>query len=97
MTELDEFQEGLRGISLNLDLRMLHDILYDVWQAARISRWRSMESAPLECIVSDGDDMAHAFKLWGNWKRENGSRIYSPLAWHPLPDPPTAEELENLK
>ena len=95
MTEREEFEEWHNRRFKVSDLMQAHE--WSAWQAARASRWRSMDSAPLECIVSDGDDMAHAFKLWGNWKRENGSRIYSPLAWHPLPDPPTKEELENLK
>ena len=113
MTDLDEFQEGLRGISLNLDLRMLHDILYDVWQAARASRWRSMESAPdkrqhpgvkyhhlIGCITPNSrtDEPSWSAVVYpckfSDWTDRDGG---SPIAWHPLPDPPTSEELEKLK
>lgn len=69
------------------------------WVAARASRWRSMESAPdieILCIENERERGRYiVVEYEGKWR--DGCRTINPLAWHPLPDPPTKEELEKLK
>lgn len=106
MSEREEFDEWVREslvIPMNFDKL---DSMWATWQAARASRWRSMESADksgnYETILLSNE---YSRRRPGYWSPTSEAWVdcdlaapeFNPIAWHPLPDPPTKEELENLK
>jgi len=97
MTEREEFEEWYESTEGCISIERY---CWSAWQAARASRWRSMESAPNVSRVLLGtkievSGIGRQIEP-GEWWDEYDI-LPTPLAWHPLPDPPTKEELEELK
>ena len=99
MIERKEFEEWLASSCSRVDVAT-HHAMWTTWQAARASRWRSMESAPnvSRVLLSTKIEVSGIGRQIepGEWWDEYDV-LPTPIAWHPLPDPPTKEELEKLK
>lgn len=102
MTEREEFDAWVREslvIPMNFDKL---DCMWATWQGARASRWRAPSSAVLDerVLVCWGDDSCLVGYRCGPgqfWMSNEDLSIETPASYHPLPDPPTKEELERLK
>lgn len=96
MSDREEFEEWYTSVGFVLGESPEH-ATWAAWQAARASRWRSMESAPYSVPILMHRPKAEHEGSFAVTMRGVRGDMMNPAAWHPLPDPPTKEEVERLK